>query len=159
VELDLRNQMSALNEVLNRLTAWQDQLNSLTASSGTSAPPKAVLDEAHALSSRIAALKAALWNPDIQYNVDEDFLKDLPRFHTALQFNGFFVGGYAQKPAAFVTAKVASLQQELQNYLDRFNGLLSQDVPAFNKHAYAAGEPTLPTGKPVVYESPQLPAE
>ncbi|MGH8293555.1 MAG: hypothetical protein ACRESA_08815, partial [Gammaproteobacteria bacterium] len=64
-----------------------------------------------------------------------------------------------QAPAAFVMHKVAELQGELQGYLDQFNRLLQQDVPAFNKTAYAAGQPTLLVGKPVVYQAPQLPAE
>lgn len=158
VELGLRNQMSALNEVLNRLTAWQDQLDKLDSSSAGARPPRALLAEAKVLNRKIATLKNALWNPDIQHHVDEDFLKDLPRFHGALQWNGFFAGGYAQAPAPFVTDKVAELQGELQGYLDQFNQLLSQDVPAFNKAAYAAGEPTLLVGKPAAYEVPQLPA-
>ncbi|MGH8362089.1 MAG: WD40/YVTN/BNR-like repeat-containing protein [Gammaproteobacteria bacterium] len=157
--LSLRNQMNVLNEMLNRLTAWQGQLDDLSAASGSNAPPQALLADAIALNGKIAALKDALWNPDIQHNVDEDFLKDLPRFHGVLQWNGFFVGGYAQAPAAFVMHKVAELQGELQGYLDQFNRLLQQDVPAFNKTAYAAGQPTLLVGKPVVYQAPQLPAE
>ncbi|MBU6469361.1 MAG: hypothetical protein KGL00_05805 [Gammaproteobacteria bacterium] len=159
VELDLRNQMSALNELLNRLSDWQGRLDSLSAPSHGAAPPKALLADAQTLSQKITTLKDRLWNPDIQHNVDEDFLKDLPRFHGVLQWNGFFVGGYAQAPAQFVTDKLTELQGELQGYLDRFNRLLSQDVPAFNKAAYAAGEPTLPVGKPIMYEAPQLPAQ
>ncbi|MDE2109195.1 MAG: hypothetical protein KGJ20_08300, partial [Gammaproteobacteria bacterium] len=159
IELSLRNQMSALNEVLNRLTAWQDQLNGLTAATAGAAPPVAVLTDARTLNGKITALKDALWNPDIQHDVNEDFLKDLPRFHGVLQWNGFFTGGYAQAPTAFVTDKVTELQGELQGYLDQFNQLLSHDVPAFNQAAYAAGQPTLPVGKPIVYQAPQLPTQ
>ncbi|HKT33155.1 MAG TPA: hypothetical protein VJS89_11810 [Gammaproteobacteria bacterium] len=158
VELGLRNQMSALNEMLNRLSAWQEALGKVSGASGED-QAKAVSAAAEALNRKITALKDQLWNPDIQHNVDEDFLKTLPRFHGVLQWNGFFTGGYAQAPAAFVRDKVAELQGQLQGYLDRFNRLLSQDVPTFNKLAYAAGEPTLLTGQPIVYQAPQLPAK
>ncbi|MGB9428864.1 MAG: hypothetical protein WCC11_03145 [Gammaproteobacteria bacterium] len=162
VELDLRNQMSAVNEMLNRLTAWQAQLNDLSGKLKQPDQSKdyaAVLVSAKSLNDKITALKDALWNPEIQHNVDEDFLKTLPHFHGELQWNGFFVGDYAQPPSGFFKDKVAELQGQLQEYLDRFNQLVNQDIPAFDKIAYAAGAPTLLVGKPAVYETPQLPRQ
>ncbi len=158
--LSLRNQLSTVNEMLNRLTAWQDQLNTLNGKLKQSDQPKdyaAVLSDAKILNDKMKALKDALWNPDIQHDVDEDFLKTLPRFHGEVQWNGFFLGGYAQAPSAFFKDKVAELHGQLQVYLDRFNQLLAQDLPAFNKAAFAAGAPTLLMGKQVVYETPHLP--
>lgn len=159
--LSLRNQMSAVNEMLNRLTDWQDQLHGLSGKlkqPGQSKNYAAVLSEAKTLNDEMTSLKDTLWNPDIQHNVDEDFLKTLPRFHGKLQWNGFFLGGYAQVPSAYFKDKVTELQGELQDYLDRFNQLVEQDIPAFNKMAYAAGAPTLLVGKPVGYQAPILPA-
>ncbi|MGA9852981.1 MAG: hypothetical protein WBR15_08635 [Gammaproteobacteria bacterium] len=162
VALSLRNQMSAVNEMLNRLTAWQDQLNDL---SGKLKQPDqsnayaGILKYAKTLNDKIGALKDALWNPDIQHNVDEDFLKTLPRFHGEVQWNGFFLGGYAQVPSASFKDKVMELQGQLQAYLDRFNQLVQQDIPAFNKTAYVAGAPTLLVGRPAVYQQPQLPVQ
>ncbi|MGH8280043.1 MAG: WD40/YVTN/BNR-like repeat-containing protein [Gammaproteobacteria bacterium] len=155
--LGLRNQMSAANELLNRLTAWQQQLDALTNAPSEHPAPQAVLDDAKTLNGKIAKLKDQLWNPHIQHNVGEDFLKYLPRFHTVLQFNSAFLGGYAQRPAPYVGEKYAELREELQGYLDQFNQLLSQDVPAYNRAAYAAGDATLATGKPIVYLKPDLP--
>ena len=159
IALSLRNQTSAVNEMLNQLSAWQAQLDALNNTAADNHPPKALLSDAKALNGKIASLKDALWNPGIQHDVGEDFLKDLPHFHTALEFNGFYVGGYAQPPAEFVTRKVAALQSELQGYLKQFNQLMSQDVPAFNKLAYAAGESTLQVGMPISYVTPILPPE
>ncbi|MGH8379185.1 MAG: WD40/YVTN/BNR-like repeat-containing protein, partial [Gammaproteobacteria bacterium] len=158
--LSLRNQMSAVNEMLNRLTAWQDQLNALNEKFKQPDQSKdyaVILGDAKTLNDKIGSLKDVLWNPDIQHNVDEDFLKTLPRFHGEVQWNGFFLGGYAQAPSAFFKDKVTELRGQLQGYLDRFNQLVNQDITAFNKAAYAAGAPTLLVGKPIVYETQQLP--
>jgi photosystem II stability/assembly factor-like uncharacterized protein len=158
--LTLRNQMSAVDEMLNRLSAWQDQLNGLSTTFKQADQAKAdaaVLSDASKLNDKITDLKNALWDPDFQHNVDEDFLKDLPHFHGELQWNGFFLGDYAQAPSAVFKNKVSELQNQLDGYMGSFNGLLQHDFPAFNQAAYAAGVSTLMVGKPVVYESPRLP--
>ena len=160
--LTLRNQMSAVNEMLNRLSAWQNQLNGLSGTlkqAGQSKADVAVLADGGKLNDKITGLKNALWDPGIQHNVGEDFLKTLPHFHGELQWNAFFLGGYAQAPSAPFKSKVAELQGDLQGYLSRFNQLLQQDIPAFNQAAYAAGASTLLVGKPAVYEAPQLPKQ
>ncbi|MGA9854875.1 MAG: hypothetical protein WBR29_06345 [Gammaproteobacteria bacterium] len=160
--LTMRNQMSALNDMLNRLNAWQSQLNGMGETlkqAGQEKTDVSILAAAGKLNDKISALKNILWDPDFQHDVDEDFLKDLPHFHGELQWNEFFLGGYAQVPSAPFKSKVAELQARLENYMGQFNQLLHQDIPAFNKGAYAAGTPTLLVGKPVVYESPQLPPQ
>jgi hypothetical protein len=158
--LTLRNQMSTLNGMLNRLSAWQQQLNGMgnkLKQSGDSKADTGLITQAKKLNDKITGLKNDLWDPGFQHNVGEDFLKDLPHFHGELQWNGFFLGGFAQAPSAPFKAKMAELQGRLDAYLARFNQLLQQDVPAFNKAAYGDGAPTLLVGKPAVFETPQLP--
>ncbi len=158
--LTMRNQMSALNGMLNRLTAWQSQLQGMDKSLDQAGDKKAdavLLADADKLNGKITDLKNELWDPGFQHNVGEDFLKDLPHFHGELQWNGFFLGGYAQAPSTSFKSKVAELQGRLNGYLGQFNQLLQQEIPAFNQKAYAAGAPTLLVGKPAVCEAPQLP--
>jgi hypothetical protein len=160
--LIMRNQMSALNDMLNRLNAWQQQLNGMATTlkqAGQEKTDTMLLTNAGKLNDKITDLKNTLWDPDFQHDVDEDFLKDLPHFHGELQWNSFFLGGYAQAPSAPFKSKVAELQARLETYMGRFNQLLQQDIPNFNKTAYAAGTPTLLVGKPVAYVSPQLPLQ
>ncbi|MDE2346454.1 MAG: hypothetical protein KGL13_08295 [Gammaproteobacteria bacterium] len=158
--LTLRNQMSAVNGMLNRLTAWQQQLDGMDGKLKQAGDNKAnagLAAAAKKLNAKITDLKNELWDPGFQHNVDEDFLKDLPHFQGELQWNGFFLGGFAQAPGAAFKNKVADLQNRLNAYLARFNQLLQQDIPAFNKAAYAGGVPTLLVGKPAAFEAPQLP--
>ncbi len=158
--LTMRNQMSALDEMLNRLNAWQSQLSDMGETlkqAGQEKTDAAILAEAGKLNDKITELKNTLLDPDVQHDVDEDFLKDLPHFHGELQWNSFFLGGFAQAPSAPFKSKVAELQSRLEGYIGQFNLLLQQDIPSFNKAAYAAGAPTLLVGKPGLYEPPQLP--
>jgi photosystem II stability/assembly factor-like uncharacterized protein len=160
--LTMRNQMSVLDDMLNRLNTWQQQLNGMSATlkqAGREQTDTALLSDAGKLNDKITDLKDVLWDPDFQHDVDEDFLKDLPHFHGELQWNSFFLGGYAQAPSAPFKTKVAELQARLETYMGQFNQLLRQDIHAFNKSAYAAGAPTLLVGKPVAYVSPQLPPQ
>ena len=160
--LTMRNQMSVLNDMLNRLDAWQQQLNGMGETlkhGGQEKADAAILAAAKKLNNKITVLKDSLWNPDIQHDVDEDFLKDLPHFHGEMQWNSFFLGGYAQAPSAPFKSKVAELQSRLEGYMGQFNQLLQQDIHSFNKAAYAAGVPTLLVGKLAVFEAPQLAAQ
>jgi hypothetical protein len=162
VALAYRNQMSAVNEMLNRLTAWQSELDRIESGVRNSQKPIGkqqgdVLAAAKQLDGKIGKLKDALWNPDVQHDVGEDFLHDLPHFHGILEFSSGFGGGYGQAPSPSDVATVHRLTTRLKGYLQQFEQLRAGDVKAFNQQAYKAATGTLTVGMPVRYEAPQLP--
>ena len=152
VALEFTAMTSANNQMLNRLDAWTERLDSIQGEIKSSADParyKDVADAAGKLAKKIGSLKDELLQPDVQQGVDEDFLHTLPRMHGMLMWNQFFLGGYGQRPGAALTEKTAALKTQLAGYLQSFDALRSEDVKAFNAVSYKAGTGTLAAGKPV----------
>ena len=56
---------------------------------------------------------------------------------------------YGEAPNLLLRERAESLRKELDAYLAKYNALLKGDVAAYNKDAYAAGAPTLPSGDPI----------
>ncbi len=153
LELQFTNMMDATDRMVNRLSAWLKQLNGIENTIGASKDSteyKTVSTGAKALKKKIQSLKDALFRPNVQRNVAEDFLHTLPHFHDQLQFDGFFLGGYAQQPGEPILHKAAQLKARLNGYIAQFNKLRTQDVQHFNATAYQAGVGTLASGKPMV---------
>ena len=146
--------MSATNEMINRLNAWSGQLDTIKDAIHDN---KTLADQAVQLGKQIKALKDALLQPEVQHDVDEGFLHTLPRLHGELQWNSFFLGGYAQAPGQAILEKTNELNTALTGYIATFNNLLSQAVPAFNQSAYKAGIGTLATGSAVTIGTVTLP--
>jgi hypothetical protein len=151
--LQLRNETSALNTVLNRLTSLQTQIqNAEQALRGAgegrgSAGP--VFDQARALDRKLKDLKDSLYNSDMQRGGQDD-VHYLGRFQDRYQGLSFGSGfGYAQPPAEPVMEEWKVLRSELDAYLARFNEILKTDVAQFNQTAQANGAPTLVGGEPV----------
>ncbi|MGH8427507.1 MAG: WD40/YVTN/BNR-like repeat-containing protein [Gammaproteobacteria bacterium] len=151
VALQYTAMMSATDEMLNRLNDWSKQLDSVQTTiqgSDDTSKYKDVSDQAKQLQKKITTLKDVLLQPDVQHDVDEDFLHTLPRMHGMLMWNQFLLGGYGQRPGQPMIAKTDELSAALNGYIASFNDLVSKAVPTFNAAAYLAGIGTLAPGKP-----------
>jgi len=154
--LQLRNETSALNTMLNRITSLQTQIqNSEQALRGAGTGPAAagpVFQQARALGRTLKDLKDSLYNSDVQRGGQDD-IHYLSRFADRYQRLSFGSGfAYAQAPGETVMEEWKVLRPELDAYLARFNEILKTDVAQFNQAAQAAGAPTLVAGQAIQVE-------
>jgi photosystem II stability/assembly factor-like uncharacterized protein len=154
--LELRDEVSALNEALNRLTSLHKQITSLEemlnsdeGAGETKVAYKPVLEEARALDKKIIAMKDGIYNSEPQPG-GQDGIHYLQRFHDRLQgaMRGA-MGSFGEAPRDIVVEEAAEVRKELENHLQQFNTLLNTEVAAFNKNAAEHGSSTLFAGEPV----------
>ena len=159
--LELRDEISALNEALNRLNNLHKQITSLEEIIGSDEGSegavnisyKPVLDQAKALDKKLTAMQNPLYNTDVQ-PFGQDDIHYLQRFHDHLQ--GLMRGvmqGFGEAPSPILQEEAASLRKELEQHLQEFNNFLNTDVAAFNKTATEHGSSTLFAGNPVQIKS------
>jgi hypothetical protein len=146
-----RNTMSALDDVLNRVTAMQATLKQFEDKAGEQSRYADALKLAKKLDGELGKLKDGAYNPDVQHDVIEDDLKQLSDLHGSMKaLSGYgFSGLQGQTPPPALLSLQQELDSKVGNLIDRFNALLGGDVVAYNHAAYAAGAPTVMTGMPV----------
>ena len=154
--LELRDEMSALNQALNRLNSLHKQVGNLeqllTADEQggvVNASYKPVLDQAKALDKKLESIEEPLYNADIQQGASDD-IHYLERFNSRLQSAMRAVlGPYGEAPSPLVVQETTEVRQELETHLQQFNNFLNTDVASFNKTAAEHGSSTLFAGAPV----------
>ena len=154
--LQLRDEVSALNEALNRLNSLhkqigtlEDLLNSDEQGGVVNASYKPVLDQARALDKKIMSIQEPLYNPDIQQGASDD-IHYLQRFNSRLQSTMRAVlGPYGEAPSELVVEEANEVHKQLEGYLQQFNSFLNTEVASFNKTATEHGSSTLFAGAPV----------
>ena len=155
--LELRDEVSALNEALNRLNSLHKQITSLQEIIGgdeseagvVNASYKPVLEQAKALDKKLTSMQNPLYNTDVQ-PYGQDNIHYLERFHDQLQglMRGV-MGAYGEAPSEMLVEESAQLRKELDAHLQEFNNFLNTDVAAFNKTATEHGSSTLFAGNPI----------
>ena len=160
IGLEVRNQISALNEVLNRIVAMHNTLKQFEHTVGGNAAEQmqyaAALEQARALDKKLTDLKDSVFNPDLQHMVPEDSLHWLSRLYGQLQGLSYVTNLVGQTPTAPMLTAVSDSKAKLNGVLSQFNGILTTDVPTYNKTAYAAGAPTLLVGNPIAIKPVQM---
>ncbi|HMC29758.1 MAG TPA: hypothetical protein VKL99_02915, partial [Candidatus Angelobacter sp.] len=155
--LELRDEVSALHEALNRLNSLHKQIGSLqemlTSEEGqdgaTNAAYRPVLEEARALDKKIIAMQEPLYNTDIQAGSQDD-IHYLQRFQNRLQgaMRGV-MGGYYDAPSQLLVEEAGEARKELEKQLGQVNNFLNTEVAGFNKKAAEHGASTLFAGGPI----------
>jgi hypothetical protein len=160
--LELRDEVSALHEALNRLNGLHKQITSLQEllasdegqeGAATNVTYKPVLDEARALDKKIASIQEPLYNNDIQPGSQDD-IHYLQRFQNRLQ--GVMRGvmsGPGEAPSPLLVEEAAEVRKELETQLAQVNTFLTTEVTAFNKKAAEHGSSTLFAGGPIQIKS------
>jgi photosystem II stability/assembly factor-like uncharacterized protein len=159
--LELRDEVSALHEALNRLNGLHKQIASLQELLGPEDGPdgasnvayKPVLEEARALDKRITAIQEPLYNNEIQAGSQDD-IHYLQRFQNRLQgvMRGV-MGGYGQAPSQILVDEATQVRKELETQLAQINTFLNTEVGNFNKKAAEHGSSTLFAGGPIQIKS------
>ncbi len=157
--LEARNELSALDEMLNRIREMDEQLANFPSGvdagndrrrSDKFAP---VIAQGKELAKKLNRLRDRVFNPVIQRDAPEDNLHYLSRLHRQLaQLAAEIAGPYAEAPNALVHEAMTRVFSETDRRLKEFNDLLKTDVAAYNEAAKKAGAPKLFPRGPVVVE-------
>ncbi|HET9839783.1 MAG TPA: hypothetical protein VFR84_16270 [Candidatus Angelobacter sp.] len=155
--LELRDEVSAMNEALNRLNRLHKQIGSLqeiltseeSQDGATNVAYKPVLEEARALDKKILAMQEPLYNSEVQPGSQDD-IHYLQRFQSRLQgvMRGV-MGGYYDAPSQLLIEEAGEVRKELETQLARVNSFLNTEVANFNKNAVQHGASTLFAGGPI----------
>ena len=158
--LNMRNQMTALNEMIERIDRMQRQIGDFekSVSAENNAKYQPLLQQARDLDKKLGAAKASVYNPVIQHNVEEDDIHALADLHGKMAgLTEDLASSYDEPPNALAQEKMVELSKTLNDRLAAFNNLLKHDVAEYNKAAYAAGGPTLFAGDAVIVKrAPEL---
>jgi photosystem II stability/assembly factor-like uncharacterized protein len=154
--LELRDEVSALAEALNRVNSLKRQVAALPGILGAEgqgaevpASYRPVLEQARALSRKLEQVEAPLYNNEVQPGAS-DSLHFLSRFHDRLQrIMRSVISDYGQAPSGPQREEMAEVRKELEGHLEAINQLLNTDVAAFNRLALEHGASTLFAGPPI----------
>jgi len=156
-----RNEVSALDEMLNRLDVMKKQMASFNATVDHSSDPgakkryAALMNQGEGLDKKLTSLEDQVFNTKIQRNAPEDSVHYIGRLRSQLSGAARSVGrSYGMAPNAIVQARLDQLRKELDQSLAEYNALLNGPVAAYNKAAYAGGAPTLYGGDPISVQPP-----
>jgi len=156
--LELRDELSALNEALNRLNSLHKQIGSLQDMLGgeegqeattVNASYKPVVDDAKSLDKKITTMLEPLYNSDVQPGSQDD-IHYLDAFYNRLSGLGRGVFQNEGEPPSEVQLEEAQeLRKQLDTTLQGFNNFLNTEVAGFNKKAAEHGSSTLFAGGPI----------
>ncbi|HET7306508.1 MAG TPA: hypothetical protein VFK24_01660 [Gammaproteobacteria bacterium] len=150
--LTVRNEVSALDEMLNRVVAMHKSLNDFEQQAGNDDDHHydALTKQAKALDEKLVKLEESVYNTKEQHNVPEDDIHYLSSFRSNLRGLYFNIRyAYGTPPNDLLRNEMHRLHSELVNHLADFNQLLKTDVQQYNKAAYQAGAPTVMEGQPI----------
>jgi len=152
--LELRNEVTAMDEMLDRLHRMRATILALEADAHRN-PALArryasVLRAAKPLAERMTKMIDAVYNPKRQHNVSEDSLRHLIRLHQQI-INAYdlVAFNYAQRINGPVRRLMAERRRELHAVLERYNRFVATAVARYNRLAVAMGAPSLMAGPPV----------
>jgi photosystem II stability/assembly factor-like uncharacterized protein len=163
--LKLRNEISAANEMLNRIDRMEKEIGAFKKTveparpgePDLSAPYKAVLDRGKELEKKLKEMKEAVYDTDVQHDVIEDDIHHLTRLQSRLQGLGFALTYfYGQPPGEPVRQEMDTLGASLDAHIQTFNAFLADDVAAYDRLASEKGAPTIFAGPPVKVEPPPI---
>ncbi|MGH9453599.1 MAG: hypothetical protein ACRD2O_06470, partial [Terriglobia bacterium] len=155
------NEVSAMNEMLNRLDGMQKELSGFKATVDKSTDPAtkrkytSLLKQGDELDKKLSGLEAQVFNTQVQRDASEDSIHYLERLHSQLSGMARQVGrSYGEAPDEIVQAKLDQLHKELDQRLADYNSFLKGSIASYNKAAYADGAPTLYGGDPISVQQP-----
>jgi hypothetical protein len=152
--LEMRSQVDALNQTINRIDALEHELtafeNTVQGDKDLKEKYSSLLSQGHTLDEKLKAVKAKVYSSTLQRTAGEDDIHELADFHSQLTGLAGELGfAYGEPPNGLERGRMAELSKQLDAHLAAFNELLRTDVSAYNKSAEAAGAPTLFIGKAV----------
>jgi photosystem II stability/assembly factor-like uncharacterized protein len=158
--LKARDEVTAMNEMLNRIDDMQKEISDFASTVQSSkdeelkAKYEPIVRRGRELSKKLGQVKDAFIDPDIQQDVPEDSIRALERLHGQITSAGFQgPGSYGQMPNPLVLERAKGLYAQLDEQLKKFNEMLKTDVAEYNKAAAQAGAPSVFAGTPIEVKS------
>jgi hypothetical protein len=134
--LELRDQVTALDQMLNQIVADRDSIARLVSAGGSQSGVR----QARELDAQLRAVEERVYNPDIQHDAGEDMLHALFRTHGKLTRLAEVVSfSYYLPPDASMLGAMKTVGQELDSALHDYNQLVSTRIPALNRLLESAG--------------------
>jgi len=150
--LELRDEISALNQAVNRNSQLRAQIKSIrTLFTGTDKPEGGdhyakLLQTGQELDSKLGKWQEPVYNPAVQ-NDPKYYLHYLARLNDRLtRLLSAVVGEYDRAPSEELTNEIAATRSQVEEQVRSFNALLTDDVGKFNKMAADTGASTLYAG-------------
>ncbi|HEV2618095.1 MAG TPA: hypothetical protein VGU63_15970 [Candidatus Acidoferrales bacterium] len=154
--LKARNEMSALNEVINRIDRINKELDDFRSTVQGSDDPqeqatyRPIIGRGRELGKKLSTIKDAVYNPNIQHEVSEDDIHELTDFHGQLNRLVFEAGGaYGEAPNELLRQQMTELFAKADATVKQYNEVLRTDIAEYNKAAVAAGAPGVFGGGPI----------
>jgi hypothetical protein len=134
--LELRGQVTALDQMLNQIVAERKSIAGLLAAGGNND----ALRQARSVDAQLQRVEEQVYNPAIQYDAGEDMLHALFRTYGKLT-RLFSVAsfGYYQPPDASMLAAMKTVGGELDRALDQYNHIVAAEMPGLNHALQSAG--------------------
>ncbi len=155
--LEARNDLTALDTMLNRIVSLEKQIHQVHSliredkAHATDLQP--AIGQLDTLSKKLKTLEESVYNTEVQRDALEDDIHYLSRFHDQLRgLAGDMGSGYAEPPRPIELQKKSELEQKLSQVLGQFNALVKGDVATYNEAATSKGIPTLYAGGPIQVE-------
>jgi hypothetical protein len=158
--LELRDEISALHQALNRNNQLRAQIKSMRAIFANSEQPESVrytklLDGAQQLDVKLSKWQEGIYNPAVQ-NDPKYYLHYLARLNDhLLRVLGDINEDYNRAPTEEQMSEIAAARAKVDDQVRTFNALLSDDVTKFNKLAADTGASTLYAGPAIAVRGEQ----
>jgi photosystem II stability/assembly factor-like uncharacterized protein len=158
--LELRDEISALHQALNRNNQLRAQIKSMRAIFASPEQPEAVnytklLDSAQQLDVKLSKWQEGIYNPAVQ-NDPKYYLHYLARLNDhLLRVLGDINEDYNRAPTDEQMSEIAAARTKVDDQVRSFNALLSDDVTKFNKLAADTGASTLYAGPAIAVRGEQ----
>ena len=144
------NSVSAVNDMLNRIKNIDNQMATIRKALETdkegmkSGKYKSVLGQMKKIEKKLSVLQDTVYTKGIQHSVVEDDIHGFTHLQERLRnlMYGFY-SPYNGVPTPVTMMAIQLLTGQMDNVLSQFNGVLTTDIPAFNKVAETEGVPTL----------------
>jgi hypothetical protein len=157
--LKARDELSALDDMVNRIDTIKDELHAFRDTVQQNADDQiktkyvAIMSQGRDLSKRLDSIENRVYNTKLQRNAGEDDVHYLSLLHGNLEDLAGELGfRYDAPPNQLMRERMTELFGEVSQTLNEFNTLLKTDVARYNKAAHAAGAPTVFAGSPITVQ-------
>ena len=153
--LEVREEISALNQALNRDDQLRTQIKTIRSILAGSEPQEGdrylkLLEGGQELDTKLSKWQEGVYNPAVE-NDPKYYLHYLTRLNDQLnRLLSAINADYDRAPSEEVTNELAATRSKVEEQLRSFNALLSDDVGRFNKMAADTGASTLYAGPAIV---------
>jgi photosystem II stability/assembly factor-like uncharacterized protein len=159
--LKARNELSALDDMVNRIDAIKDELHTFRNTMEQNPEDQVktkygpIVSQGEALTKKLSSLEERVYNTKLQRGAGEDDVHYLALLHGKLEdLAGALAFRYDAPPNQIVREQMSELFGDVGKTLDEFNEMLKTDVADYNKAAHAARAPTVFAGSPIAVRPP-----